>query len=126
MHLHLLTNKPFNIGDLEVIPIRGFHYKLPVFGFRFDKIAYVTDVNRLEDTEIEKMRGLEVLVINALRKEEHISHYNLQQALAIIAEIKPAKAYLTHLSHQMGFYEEVQKELPENVYLAYDWLQVTV
>jgi phosphoribosyl 1,2-cyclic phosphate phosphodiesterase len=126
MHLHLLTNKPFNIGDLEVIPIRGFHYKLPVFGFRFDKIAYVTDVNRLEDTEIEKMRGLEVLVINALRKEEHISHYNLQQALAIIAEIKPAKAYLTHLSHQMGFYEEVQKELPENVYLAYDGLQVTV
>ncbi|MGE5395004.1 MAG: MBL fold metallo-hydrolase [Candidatus Saccharibacteria bacterium] len=126
MHLHLLGNKPFNIGDLEVIPIRGYHYKLPVFGFRFDKIAYVTDVNRLEDIEIEKLRGLEVLVLNALRKEEHISHYNLQQALDIIDQVKPQKAYLTHLSHQMGFHDEVQNELPENVYLAYDGLKVTV
>lgn len=126
MHLHLLQNKPFNIGDLPVIPIRGFHYKLPVFGFRFDKIAYVTDVNRLEESEIDKLRGLEVLILNALRKEEHISHYNLEQALQIIDEVKPQKAYLTHISHQMGFYDEVQKELPENVFLAYDGLQITV
>ena len=126
MHLHTLGDEPFSVGDLKVIPIRGFHYKLPVYGFRFDKLAYVTDVNRLEPGEIYKLRGLDVLVLNALRKEEHISHYNLQQALDIISEVKPGKAYLTHLSHQMGFHDEVQKELPENVYLAYDGLQIIV
>ena len=126
MHLHLIENKPFMIGSLEVIPIRGFHYKLPVFGFRFGKIAYVTDVNRLETAEIDKLRGLEVLVVNALRKEEHISHYNLNQALEVIAEVKPVKAYLTHMSHQMGFHKEVQAELPENVFLAYDGLEIEV
>jgi len=126
MHLHLIENKPFTIGDLEVLPIRGYHHKLPVFGFHFGKIAYVTDINRLEDAEMEKLRGLEVLVLNALRKEDHISHYSLHQALDLIAEVKPKKAYLTHLSHQMGFYDEVQAELPANVFLAYDGLQVTV
>ena len=124
MHLHLIENKPFRIGELEILPIRGFHYKLPVFGFRFRKIAYVTDVNRLEEAEINKLRGLDVLVLNALRKEDHISHYNLSQAIEIISEVKPAKAYLTHMSHQMGFHDEVQKELPENVFLAYDGLMV--
>ncbi len=124
MHLHLIENKPILIDDLEIIPIRGYHYKLPVFGFRFGKIAYVTDVNRLENTEIDKLRGLDVLVLNALRKEVHISHYNLSQALEIINEVKPGKAYLTHLSHQMGFNDEVQAELPENVFLAYDGLEI--
>ncbi len=126
MNLHLIENKPFQVGDIEIIPIRGFHYKLPVFGFRFGRIAYVTDVNRLEDAEIDKLRGLEILVINALRKEEHISHYNLNQALELIEEVKPGKAYLTHLSHQMGFYDDVQTELPANVFLAYDGLIVEV
>jgi len=126
MNLHLLENKPFTIGDLEIIPIRGFHYKLPVFGFRVGKLAYVTDVNRLVNDEIDKLRGLDVLIINALRKEEHISHYNLKQALEIIVEVKPWKAYLTHISHQMGFYNEVQNELPDNVFLAYDGLQLNV
>jgi len=126
MHLHLIENKPFRIGELEILPIRGFHYKLPVFGFRFGKIAYVTDVNRLENEEIDKLRNLDVLVVNALRKEIHISHYSLGQALELIAEVKPQKAYLTHLSHQMGFYDDVQKELPENVFLAYDGLEIEV
>lgn len=126
MHLHLIENSSFMINDLEIIPIRGYHYKLPVFGFRFGKIAYVTDVNHLEDAEIEKLRGLDVLVLNALRKEDHISHYSLSQALEVIAEVKPGKAYLTHLSHQMGFYDEVQAELPENVFLAYDGLEITI
>lgn len=126
MNLHLLENKPFMIGDLEIIPIRGSHFKLPVFGFRIGKLAYVTDVNSLVDDEINKLRGLDVLILNALRKEEHISHYNLKQALEIIAEVKPKKAYLTHLSHQMGFYNEVQNELPQNVFLSYDGLQLNV
>lgn len=124
MHLHLIENKSFRIGELEILPIRGFHYKLPVFGFRIGKVAYVTDVNKLEDHELEKLEGLDVLVLNALRKEDHISHYSLKQALAIIARLNPKKAYLTHISHQMGFYDEVQKELPENIFLAYDGLIV--
>lgn len=126
MHLHLIENKPFHIGNLEIIPIRGFHYKLPVFGFRFGNMAYVTDVNRLDAEEKEKLRGLDVLVINALRKEDHISHYSLPQALELIAEIKPGKAYLTHLSHQMGFHTQIQNELPENVFLAYDGLTLEI
>jgi phosphoribosyl 1,2-cyclic phosphate phosphodiesterase len=126
MHLHLIENIPFAIDGLEVIPIRGYHYKLPVFGFRLGKIAYVTDVNRLEEVELDKLRGLDVLVINALRMEVHISHYNLSQALEVIAEVKPRKAYLTHLSHQMGFHDEVQQELPENVFLSYDGLELEV
>ena len=126
MHLHLIENNAFRIGDLEILPIRGFHYKLPVFGFRFGKIAYVTDVNRLEPQELDKLRGLDVLVLNALRKEDHISHYSLPQALEVIADVKPGKAYLTHLSHQMGFYDEVQNELPDNVFLAYDGLEVEI
>lgn len=126
MHLHLIENKPFNIGDLEIIPVRGYHYKLPVFGFRFGRVAYVTDVNRLEPEELDKLRNLDVLVINALRKEEHISHYSLPQALQVIADLKPEKAYLTHISHQMGFHGEVQNELPENVFLAYDGLELEV
>jgi len=126
MHLHLIENKPFRIGNLAVMPVRVYHYKLPVFGFRFDKLAHVTDVNRLEGAEMDKLRGLEVLVLNALRKEDHISHYSLPQALEVIAELKPKAAYLTHLSHQMGFHEEVQKELPENVFLAWDGLVVEV
>jgi phosphoribosyl 1,2-cyclic phosphate phosphodiesterase len=124
MHLHLIGNSSFRIGNIEVVPIRGYHYKLPVFGFRFGKIAYITDVNRIDPEELEKLRGLDVLVINALRKEEHISHYNLSQALEVIAELNPGKAYLTHISHQMGFADEVESELPENVFLAYDGLVI--
>jgi len=124
MHLHLIDNESFLIDDLVVIPIRGYHYKLPVFGFRFGKIAYMTDVNRIEPEELDKLRNLDVLVLNALRKEEHISHYSLPQALQVIDEVKPAKAYLTHISHQMGFHGQVQNELPENVFLAYDGLTI--
>jgi len=126
MQLHLIENKPFKIANLEITPIRGYHYKLPVFGFRFGKLAYVTDVNRLEPEETDKLRGLDVLILNALRKEEHISHYNLAQALKLIAEVQPRKAYLIHISHQMGFFDEVQAELPENVFLAYDGLEIEV
>jgi len=126
MHLHLIEKHPFSIDGLEIIPIRGYHYKLPVFGFRLDKIAYVTDVNRMEDAEMDKLRGLDILIINALRKEVHISHYNLSQALEVIAEVQPKRAYLTHLSHQMGFHDEVQQELPENVFLSYDGLELEV
>jgi phosphoribosyl 1,2-cyclic phosphate phosphodiesterase len=124
MNLHLIENKPFEINGLEILPVRGYHYKLPVFGFRIGKMAYITDVNHLDEPELNKLRGLDILVLNALRKESHLSHYNLSQALEIVEEVKPQKAYFTHLSHQMGFHHEVEKELPENVFIAYDGLEI--
>lgn len=124
MNLHLIENKSFCIGETEIIPVRGMHYKLPVYGFRIGKMAYLTDVNYLEESEKEKLKGLDIFVINSLRKEEHISHFTLDQALQLIDELKPAKAYLTHLSHQMGFHREISDELPENVFLAYDGLEL--
>lgn len=124
MNLHLIDGQVFNIDELTVIPIRGYHYKLPVYGFRINTFAYLTDVNFIEETELEKLKNLDVLILNALRKEEHISHYSLYQALEIIEMLKPKKAYLTHISHQMGFYTEVLKELPQNVELAYDGLMI--
>ncbi len=126
MNLHLIENKPFLIGETEIIPVRGLHYKLPVFGFRIGSFAYITDVNYLEKSEKEKLQGLEVLVVNALRKEKHISHFTLSEALQLIDELKPAKAYLTHLSHQMGLHREVSNELPPDVFLAYDGLEINL
>lgn len=126
MNLHLIENKPFNIGETNVIPIRGLHYKLPVYGFKIGKMAYLTDVNYISDSEKEKLKDLDIFVVNALRKEEHISHFTLDQALHLIDELKPKKAYLTHISHQMGFHAEVSKELPENVFLASDGLEIEI
>ncbi len=126
MNLHQVENKPFCIHDLEVIPIRGLHYKLPVFGYRIGNMAYITDVNFIDEPEKEKLQGLDVLIVNALRKEKHISHYNLEEALQLIEEVKPQTAYLTHISHLMGFHDEVSKELPENVFMAYDGLKFSI
>ncbi len=126
MNLHQIENKPFFIDEVEVIPVRGFHYKLPVFGFRFGKLAYLTDIKTIGDEEKEKLLGLDVLIVNALRIEKHISHFNLDEALRLIEEVKPRMAYLTHISHLMGLHEEVQKQLPENVFMAYDGLRLTV
>ena len=124
MNLHLVENKPFEIEGVSIIPIRGFHYKLPVFGYRIGKFAYLTDINFLEEEEKLKLYGLDILIVNALRKEKHISHYNLEEAIQLIEELKPRKAYLTHISHLMGLHDEVQEELPENVFLGYDGLKL--
>lgn len=121
-----VKNKPFTINGLEILPVEGLHYKLPVFGYRFGSFAYLTDMKTISDTEKQKLKNLEVLVINTLREEEHISHFNLEQALAIILELKPMRAYLTHISHHLGFHEAVQQKLPENVFLAYDGLEITI
>jgi len=102
------------------------HYKLPVLGFRIDNFAYITDAKTILDEEKEKIRDLDVLIINALRKEEHISHLNLEQAIEMIYELSPKKAYLTHISHHMGLHEEIESTLPENIKLAYDGLQIKV
>ncbi|OZV68654.1 MBL fold metallo-hydrolase [Winogradskyella aurantia] len=121
-----IENKPFVLGNIDVIPVEGLHYKLPVFGFRFKDFAYLTDMKTVDDKEIEKLKNLEVLVVNALRIEPHISHFNLSEALSFIEKVKPKRAYLTHISHLLGFHNEVQDQLPDNVFLAYDNLQITI
>ncbi|WP_422104598.1 MBL fold metallo-hydrolase [Winogradskyella sp.] len=123
---HEIKNEPFTLGNLEVIPVDGLHYKLQVFGFRFKDFAYLTDMKTVPDVEVKKLQNLEVLVVNALREEPHISHFNLEEALDFIRKIKPKRAYLTHISHHLGFHDDVQQKLPKNVFLAYDNLQITI
>jgi len=122
MDLINLENKEFKIGPFHIIPIRVYHYKLPVYGFRFGKFAYLTDFNVIEDQELEKLIGVETLVVCALRKAPHISHLNLEGALKLIEKIGPRKAYLTHMSHEMGKHRDLLAELPTNVEPAYDGL----
>ncbi len=124
IHLHEIKNKLFKIKELEILPINVMHYKLPILGYRIKNFTYITDANYIDDLEKEKIKGSEILVVNALRKQKHISHFTLSEALKLIEEIKPKTAYLTHISHIMGLHEAVSKELPENVYFAYDGLQL--
>jgi len=119
-----VQNTSFVLQDMKVVPIEGFHYKLQVFGYRFGNFAYITDMKTISEAELGKLENLDVLVINALREEEHISHFNLKQALEIITKLQPQKAYLTHISHHLGFHNEVEAKLPDNVFLAYDELQI--
>ena len=119
-----IKNEPFTLGNLNVIPINGFHHKLQVFGFRFGEFAYLTDMKTVADEEIEKLKGVKVLVVNALREREHISHFNIAEALTFIDKVQPETAYLTHISQYLGFHDEVQQKLPKNVFLAYDNLQL--
>ena len=121
-----LNDNPFQIGNLEVVPVNVWHHKLQVYAFRLGEFAYVTDAKTIDEEELEKLKGVKVLTVNALRKEPHLSHFNLEEALDFIRKINPERAYLTHISHLMGFHEEVEKELPENVFLAYDNLKITI
>ncbi|MFK7831667.1 MAG: MBL fold metallo-hydrolase [Winogradskyella sp.] len=123
---HQVKNEAFLAGNLNVLPIDGLHHKLQVFGYRFRDFAYLTDMKTIADAEVEKLQNLEVLVLNALQIKPHISHFNLEEALAFIERVKPKRAYLTHLSHHLGFHDEVQQNLPKNVFLAYDNLQITI
>lgn len=110
--------------DLTLIPIEVMHYKLPVLGFRFGDFTYITDAKTISETEKEKVKGTKTLIVNALHRSTHISHFNLEEALAFIDEIKPDKAYLTHISHLFGRHSEVEMTLPENVFLAFDGLKI--
>ena len=113
----------FTINGNLFNPIEVMHYKLSVLGFRVEDLTYITDAKTISEEEIEKIKGSKVLVVNALRRTEHISHFNLEQALELIARINPERAYLTHLSHLMGLHDEVSLELPDNVFIAYDGLK---
>jgi phosphoribosyl 1,2-cyclic phosphate phosphodiesterase len=118
--LHDIQDKNFVIGDIPVTPILVWHLKMPVLGFRFGDFTYITDANRIEEAEKEKIKGSKILVLNALRKEKHISHFTLQEAIDLVEELKIPKAYFTHISHQLGKHEEVSKELPAGMELAFD------
>lgn len=124
--IEVVNNKPFYLGNKSVIPINVMHGNLQVFGYRIDDFAYLTDVKTIDKCEIEKLKNLKVLVINALREEPHNTHFNLKEALDFITLVQPKTTYLTHISHIMGFHEEVQKKLPPNVFLAYDNLEITL
>lgn len=122
INTNIIENKAFTVNGLKIIPIRLMHCKMPVFGFRIGDFTYITDANYISEEEKEKIKGSKYVVINALRKEKHISHFTLDEAVALLEEIAPEKGYLTHISHQLGLQKKVQKELPENIFLAYDGL----
>jgi len=126
IELYTFTNKAFFIGNTEIIPIKAVHYNDDqfVFGFRINDFTYLTDVCRISDEEKEKIRGSKVVVVNALRRQKHYSHMNLDEAVALLIELNPERGFLTHISHQMGLYSEVETELPEDISLAWDLLSI--
>jgi phosphoribosyl 1,2-cyclic phosphate phosphodiesterase len=124
--VEITENSNFIIGEKRVTVVRAFHDSLPVLGFMIEGFTYLTDVKTISDSEIEKIKNTKVLVINALREEPHYSHFNLSEALEFIEKVKPETAYLTHISHLLGFHDEVEKKLPENVFLGYDKLKITI
>jgi phosphoribosyl 1,2-cyclic phosphate phosphodiesterase len=126
INLNLIENKPFSINGLEIIPIEVFHYKMPVLGFRIGDFTYITDAKTIAEEEKEKIKGSKVIVLNALRRHEHISHFTLDQAIEMMKELNPEMGYFTHISHYLGKHEDVSQELPENIHLAYDGLKITV
>ncbi len=126
LHFHIINTRPFLINSTEFIPIEVMHHKMPVFGFRVGDFSYITDASFISDIEKEKLLNSKVLVINALRKSKHISHFSLDEALEVIREVKPEKAFITHLSHFIGTHDVISKDLPDNVMLAYDGLKISI
>ncbi|MBI9034092.1 MAG: MBL fold metallo-hydrolase [Bacteroidales bacterium] len=124
--VHYIKNKAFTAADIPIIPILVKHAKMDVFGFRIGDLTYITDANYISDVELQKAMGSKVLVINALRKSKHISHYSLEEALEIVRRVNPERAYFTHMSHFIGLHNEIQNELPDNVFLAFDNLVINI
>lgn len=126
LELNEITLDPFTIGDIPVTPIEVWHLKMPVYGYRFGNFTYITDANRIEESEKKKIRGSKILVVNALRKEKHISHYTLEEAIDLVKELSIPTAYFTHISHQLGKHDDVEKDLPAGMHLGYDGLTLTI
>jgi phosphoribosyl 1,2-cyclic phosphate phosphodiesterase len=122
LNMNTIATEPFMVGDIPIIPIVVYHLKMPVLGFRFGKFTYITDANRIDENEKQKIKGSEVIVLNVLRKEKHISHFTLDEAVTLVKELKIPKAYFTHISHQLGKHEDINNELPLNMQLAWDGL----
>jgi phosphoribosyl 1,2-cyclic phosphate phosphodiesterase len=121
-----ITNQAFSIGDIPIQPIEVMHHKMPVLGFRFGDFTYITDANRIEELEKEKIKGSKVLVLNALRKEPHLSHFTLNEAVDLAMELEVPTVYFTHISHQLGLNSIINKELPSHIQLAYDGLKISL
>jgi phosphoribosyl 1,2-cyclic phosphate phosphodiesterase len=126
INLHTIALQPFDIGRVHFTPIQVMHYKLPVLGFRINDFTYITDAKTVSDTEKQKMRGTKILVINALQKETHISHFTLDEAIAFAQQIGAEQTYFTHISHRLGRHHDIAKELPPGIQLAYDGLQLDI
>ncbi len=126
VRVHEIENQAFDVEGIMVQPIEVMHYKLPVFGYRIKDFAYITDMKTISDKEVEKLKNLDALVLNALQKTEHLSHLTLEEAIAFAEKIGAKKTYFTHLSHRMGKHTEVEKELPENILIAHDGLQISL
>ncbi|MCX6229960.1 MAG: MBL fold metallo-hydrolase [Bacteroidetes bacterium] len=126
INLHTIENKAFEINNIRIIPIEVSHLGLSIFGFRIGDFTYITDANHISNKEIEKIKGSKVVVLNALRKKKHVSHFNLEEAVDILKEINAEHSYLTHISHMMGLHEKVEKELPANIKIAYDGLYLEI
>lgn len=124
--LNPITAEDFSVNEVTVTPLPVLHLQLPVLGFRFNNFSYITDANHIPDKTLERMKGTEVLVLNALQRDPHISHFNLKGAIEMVEKIKPAQTYFTHISHKLGLHADVSKELPPSVSLAYDGLQITM
>lgn len=120
LNLNTIDEKPFVVGDIPVTPILVWHLKMPVLGFRFGNFTYITDANHIDGEEKEKISGSEAMVLNALRKEKHISHYTLDEAADLVQELRIPSAYFTHISHQMGRHETINESLPQGIQLAFD------
>ena len=126
VNLHTIGLEPFDIGSIHFIPIEVMHYKLPVLGFRINDFTYITDAKTVSPTEVEKIKGTKILVINALQTQSHISHFTLDEAVLFAQEVGAAKTYLTHISHRLGRHEDVSAQLPEGIELAYDGLKIVI
>ena len=126
LEVHLIVEKPFTINDILITPINVMHEDMPIMGFRIGDFTYITDASFISDTEMDKIRGSKVVVLNALRKSRHISHFSLSEAVGLLTELKPGKGYLTHMSHFIGLHEEVNAGLPPEIQLAYDGLSFEV
>jgi phosphoribosyl 1,2-cyclic phosphate phosphodiesterase len=126
LELNTIDLEPFVVGDIPVTPIMVWHLKMPVYGFRFGNFTYITDANRIDESEKVKIKGSSVMVVNALRKEKHISHYTLGEAVELVKELQVPKAFFTHISHQLGKHKEVECNLPEGIYLGFDGLSFQI
>lgn len=123
---NVIDNKEFRLKGVNILPIEVLHHQLPVFGFRIGKFTYITDANDIPDKEKDKIKGSKIIVVNALQQEKHISHFNLTEAIDLIDELGPEKAYFTHISHRLGSHDQVERSLRDNIYLAYDGLKIEI
>ncbi len=124
--LHEISLQPFTIGDIPIVPVLVWHLKMPVYGFRFGSFTYITDANRIDDAEKEKIKGSDIIVLNALRNEPHISHFTIEEAMQLVFELKIPTAYFTHISHQLGRHEAINEILPNGISLAFDSLKINI